>query len=160
MPDTLLLDTINWDLLVDLNGNIAMAQEPYSLAQDVASQCRLFEGELWFDTTQGVPYFPPGGTTPALPPGVTTNILGEYVPQGLLQQIYQENALLVPNVATALILATPISPTDRSVTGQIVITATDGPSFAITLAGELFGNPTIAAVASIQLANLSGYPSG
>ena len=46
-----------WDLCVDVSGNIALASPPYSLAQDVACAVRLFLGELWYDYTQGVPYF-------------------------------------------------------------------------------------------------------
>lgn len=34
MASTLLLDTLAWDLAVDAAGNIAVATEPYSLAQD------------------------------------------------------------------------------------------------------------------------------
>jgi hypothetical protein len=30
---TLLLDTVAWDLVLDVNGNIAVADEPYALAQ-------------------------------------------------------------------------------------------------------------------------------
>ena len=37
MASTLLLDTELWDLVLDANGNIALASEPYSLAQDAAS---------------------------------------------------------------------------------------------------------------------------
>jgi hypothetical protein len=54
---TLLLDTATWDLVLDVKGNIAIASEPYSLAQDAASAIKTFLGEVWYDTTQGVPYF-------------------------------------------------------------------------------------------------------
>jgi hypothetical protein len=54
---TLLLDRSLWDLTLDINGNIAMASEPYAIAQDVASACRTFLGECYYDTSQGVPYF-------------------------------------------------------------------------------------------------------
>ena len=54
---TLLLDRTQWDLVQDANGNIALATEPYARAQDVASACRLFRGELWYDTAAGIPYF-------------------------------------------------------------------------------------------------------
>jgi len=55
--NTLLLDQTAWDLVIDSNGNIAMASPPYSLAQDVASAIKLFQGELWYDTSKGIPYF-------------------------------------------------------------------------------------------------------
>ena len=49
--------TPKWDLCVDNSGNIALATEPYALAQDVASAIKLFKGELWYDAQKGVPYF-------------------------------------------------------------------------------------------------------
>lgn len=54
---TLLLDRTPWDLALDSAGNIALASEPYSQVQDVASACRLFEGELYYDTSKGAPFF-------------------------------------------------------------------------------------------------------
>jgi hypothetical protein len=156
MPNTLLLDNINWDLLVDLNGNIAMAQEPYSLAQDVASQARLFAGELWFDTVQGIPYLP--GETFAnisAPPGVASNVLGQYPSLALWQQYYKEAAFLVQNVSSAQMFFAALA-SDRSLGGQLVITASDGPTLAVSLAGDLFGNPQIGAVSNVNLTNLSG----
>jgi len=53
---TLLLDLSSWDLVLDASGNIAVASPPYSTNQDVASACRTFLGECWYDRTQGVPY--------------------------------------------------------------------------------------------------------
>ena len=35
--NTLFLNPATWDLMVDAEGNIAMAEAPYSTAQDVAS---------------------------------------------------------------------------------------------------------------------------
>ena len=54
---TLLLDVESWDVILDAASNIAIASEPYAVAQDVASAIKLFAGELWYDTTKGVPYF-------------------------------------------------------------------------------------------------------
>ena len=45
--NTLYLDPQSWDLVLDAAGNIAMAKDPYAKAQDVASACRLFSGELY-----------------------------------------------------------------------------------------------------------------
>ena len=42
--NTLLLDTLRWDLCLDVHGNIAVASDPYSVAQDVASAIRTFSG--------------------------------------------------------------------------------------------------------------------
>ena len=68
---SLLLDTVAWDLCVDANGNIAVASAPYADAQDAACAIRLFKGDLWSDTTQGVPYW--------------TQILGQWPPVSLLK---------------------------------------------------------------------------
>ena len=55
--NTILLDPQTWDLLLDSAGNIAVAGNPYSIAQDVASAIKLFSGEAYYDTSKGVPYF-------------------------------------------------------------------------------------------------------
>ncbi len=54
---TILLDPNGWDFLLDSSGDIAVADNPYAIAQDVASACKLFLGELYYDTSKGVPYF-------------------------------------------------------------------------------------------------------
>jgi hypothetical protein len=53
---TLLLNPSTWDLLLDSNGNIAVATNPYSISQDVASAIKVFLGELYYDNTKGLPY--------------------------------------------------------------------------------------------------------
>jgi hypothetical protein len=44
--NTLLLDVSSWDLCLDAAGNIAMASNPYSIAQDAASAIRTFAGDF------------------------------------------------------------------------------------------------------------------
>ena len=84
---TLLLDVSAWDLVLDSNGNIALASPPYAVAQDVASAIRTFQGELWYDTTQGIPYW--------------TKILGKLPPASLLIELINQAALSVADVVTA-----------------------------------------------------------
>ena len=55
--DTLYLNPDSWDLELTTDGDIAIAKAPYSTAQSVANAIRLFEGELYYDTEKGVPYF-------------------------------------------------------------------------------------------------------
>lgn len=55
--DSLYLDPNTWDLTLTADGDIAIAKAPYSTAQSVANAIRLFEGELYYDTSKGVPYF-------------------------------------------------------------------------------------------------------
>jgi len=115
MAATLLLDTVTWDLVVDSSGNIAMATEPYSLAQDAASACRLFQGELWYDTTQGVPYF--------------QAILGQMPPLAYLKARYVAAAQTVPDVLSVNVYIAAIT-ANRVVSGQIQITGPKGTSVA------------------------------
>jgi hypothetical protein len=115
MYNTLLLDTDQWDLVLDAAGNIAMASPPYSLAQDVASAVRTFLGEVYYDTTQGIPY-------PA-------NILGKLPPAALLTQYISNEALTVPGVVTAQCVITSFDA--RGVSGQIIFTDESGEETTI-----------------------------
>ena len=56
MKTLFLLPSTN-DLCLDVFGNIAVASDPYSLAQDVASAIKTFLGDCFFDTTIGIPYW-------------------------------------------------------------------------------------------------------
>ena len=55
--DTLYLNPESWDLELTMDGDIAVAKAPYATAQSVANAIRLFDGELYYDTQKGVPYF-------------------------------------------------------------------------------------------------------
>lgn len=107
MATTLLLDRTNWDLCLDAAGNMALASEPYSLEQDVASECRVFEGECYYDTSRGIPYL--------------TSILGRPVPVQVLKEKLAQAARRVPGVRTATAYLTDISV--RSISGQIQFNA-------------------------------------
>jgi len=111
---TLLLDLTNWDLVVDANDNIAVASNPYSLAQDAASAIRLFAGELWYDTSKGIPYF--------------TDILGKLPPLSLLKQRLITAALTVPEVTAARVFITSIE--GRTLHGQVQTTDVTGTTSA------------------------------
>lgn len=108
--NTLLLDRTVWDLCKDASGNIAVASDPYSQAQDVASAVRLFLGECWYDTAQGVPYF--------------SQILGQLPPLTLMKAQFVTAALTVPGVVAAVCFITNI--VGRKVSGQIQVTDTAG----------------------------------
>lgn len=54
---TLYLDPQTWDLRVDDNGNLAVVDGPYAIAQNVANAIRLFLGEAWFDKDQGIAHY-------------------------------------------------------------------------------------------------------
>jgi len=114
--NTLLLDRSLWDLVLDANGDMAMASDPYAIAQDVASACRLFLGELWYDNRQGVPYF--------------QQILGQRPPLSTIKAAIERAALTVPEVVSARCLVASF--TDRTVTGQVQVIDTTGASHNIT----------------------------
>lgn len=116
MAATFLLDRETWDLCLDTTGNIAVATEPYSTAQDVASQCRMFEGEYWFDISLGIPYF--------------DQILGGAQPIQALKSALAAAAERVDLVNSAQAYLSTIS--NRQVTGQIQF-RTDAGVQAVTL---------------------------
>lgn len=110
--NTLLLDQAAWDLCIDSAGNIAMASPPYALAQDVASACRLFAAELWYDTTAGIPYW--------------QQILGYLPPISLLKQLIVNAALTVPGVVRAQCVISAFNTNTREMSGQVQFIDEDG----------------------------------
>lgn len=110
MATTLLLDRTVWDLCLDAKGNIALASEPYSQAQDAASAVKLFAGELWYDTTKGIPYF--------------GQILGRPPPVQFMKAQFVAAALSVPGVVAAVCYLSSI--TGRQISGQLVLTNRTG----------------------------------
>jgi hypothetical protein len=117
--DTLKLDPNTWDLMLDANGNIAVATGKEAIAQDVASQGRLFLGELWYDTTQGLPYF--------------EAVLGHAPPRAFVNAKYQEAGLLVPNTTKIVPNLTFPIPRTRILGGTLTITDDLGNTFSVTL---------------------------
>jgi hypothetical protein len=105
MAATLLLDRPSWDLCLTAALDMAVATEPYAQVQDVASECRVFEGECYYDTTRGIPY--------------PKTILGQDRPVATLKQSLADAALLVPGVTTATVYLNDIQ--DRTITGQVQI---------------------------------------
>ena len=123
MASTLLLDRTLWDLCLTTEGNIAVASEPYAIAQDVASAVRLFDAELWYDTAKGVPYF--------------SEILGHQPPLSLMKAEFVKAALTVPLVASVKVFVSNTA--EREVTGQIQITDTSNQTVVVT--GNLLNSP-------------------
>jgi hypothetical protein len=101
--NTLLLDRTAWDLVLDSAGNIAMAEPPYALAQDVASAVKLFIRELWYDETKGIPYF--------------EDVLGKLPPPSLIVSYIERAALTVPGVVSARCIISSFN--SRTVSGEI-----------------------------------------
>lgn len=115
---TWLLDWETGDSCLDANGNIAVASAPYAIAQDVATQCSTFSGECWYDSTLGVPWW--------------QQILGKRPPASLIASLFEAQALLVPDVETATVTIGGLN-AKRGAIGQMLITDTDGITFALPL---------------------------
>lgn len=109
--NTLLLNRDNWDLCLDTAGNIALATDPYSQVQDVASSIRLFRGELWYDTAQGIPYF--------------EQILGQAPPIEFMRDQFERRALTVPGVVSATAYLT-FDAQARVIGGQVQFRTSNG----------------------------------
>jgi len=107
---TIFLNPNTWDLEKTSGGNIALATDPYSKAQDASSAVRLFQGELYYDVTIGVPYF--------------QQILGKAPPLNYMRQMFINAAMRVPGVVLAAAFISSI--TDRKVNGQVQVTDQTG----------------------------------
>lgn len=117
--DTILLDTVTWDYVVDAAGNWAVAAEPYALAQDVSSAIRLFAGELWYDDSQGIQYF--------------QTILGKSPPLEVFQEYMIQAALTVPGVVSATCVVTSFDLATRDLQGQVQFTDVNGNTGSVAL---------------------------
>lgn len=123
LTQSLLLDQATWGLTTDINGNIAVASTPYSQAQDVACACRLFLGELYYDTTQGVPYF--------------QGILGQLPPLAYVKRQLQLAALSVPGIASATVFISSFS--NRALAGQVIVTLITGQRGVVVIGPDAAG---------------------
>jgi hypothetical protein len=114
--NTLLLSLDQWDLVVDASHNLAVASDPYSVAQDVASSVRTFSGECWYNTARGLPYF--------------AQILGQSPPLAFVKSQIASNAALVPGCNGPVVFIGGIK--NRALTGQVQFTDSNGTAQATT----------------------------
>lgn len=115
---TMQLDTSTWDLMLDGSGDLAIANDGYATAQDVASACLVFSGECYYDTTLGIPW--------------KTEVLGKQPSPGFIQQKMQEEAMKLPIVDKAL-ASVFFDRATRSTRGTIRITDINGSNSQVTL---------------------------
>jgi hypothetical protein len=111
---TIYLSPQTWDLCVDASGNIAMASDPYATAQDVASACSIWQGELWYDTQAGIPYL---------------SVLGQPVSLSYIKGQLVAAALTVDGVASAQVFISLIQ--NRKLTGQVQVTLESGETLTV-----------------------------
>lgn len=114
--DTLLLDIDLWDLVLDASGNLAVATDVYSVAQDVASACRTFLGEVYYNTTDGVPYF--------------QSILGQVPSASFIKSQLVTAASSVPGCNGPVVFLTGLA--GRALTGQVQFTDSNGTTQVAT----------------------------
>jgi hypothetical protein len=114
---TLYLDPGSWDLLADAAGNIALATPPYALAQDVASVCRTFSGEVYYDDTLGILYL--------------QKILGKTPALNVLQGALAAAALTVPTVETASCVISSF--VNRKAVGQVQFEDSNGTTASVAI---------------------------
>ena len=107
---TLPLDTSSWDLRLDSNGNLTLADPDYSIAQDVASAIRTFQGECWYGVTLGLPYF--------------QSLLGKLPPRSYITNLLEQAALTVAGVVSVTVVSLGLN-TNRQLTGSVIVVSTD-----------------------------------
>ena len=95
----------DWDLSVDSQNNISMIAGPGAVAQNVASACRTFQGEVYYDTDLGIPY--------------RVKVFGVSAQPSLLSSFFESTAKNVSDVTDVKVNIALNS--DREVTGSILL---------------------------------------
>ena len=115
---TFQLNPATWDLMA-VNGRIAIATGPNALAQDVASAISTFLGELYYDTTQGIPWL--------------REVFGQDFSPSLISALLVQATLTVPGVVSSpapkvanLVIV------NRKVTGTVNFTDVNGEALGVT----------------------------
>jgi hypothetical protein len=114
--NTLKLNPATWDLMLDSQGNLAVATGGAALAQDVASAISTFLGEVFYDTTVGVPW--------------QSEVFGQQFSASLVGALLAQAALTVPGVVSAH--ATGLVISGGAVTGTLEFTDATGAAAGVT----------------------------
>lgn len=115
---TLFLLPSTWDLTLDVQGNIATATSTYQRAQDIASACRVFIKDMYYQQNEGIPYL--------------ESIMGRNsYPIGLYQSELHRAAMSVDGVVSANIKLNQLS--DRNLTGMIEFTDIENNTAMVSL---------------------------
>ena len=115
---TLFLLPSTWDLTLDVQGNIATATSTSQRAQDIASACRVFIKDMYYQQNEGIPYL--------------ESIMGRNsYPIGLYQSELHRAAMSVEGVVSANIKLNQLS--DRNLTGMIEFTDIENNTATVSL---------------------------
>ena len=107
---TLFLTPEKWDLTLDSGGGIAVTQDAYAIAQNVANAIRLFTNDAYYDSDKGIPHFVIElKTRPAL---------------SILRSRCKEAAEKVPGVKNAEVIDLKLN--NRVLSGDIRLILNDG----------------------------------
>ena len=104
-----------WDFALDINGDLAMASDPYSLAQDAASAILCFQGECWYNTELGNPY--------------NDTVFGKLPNLQLIKSYFVSAAMTVPGVVAAQVFISGFD--NRKISGQVQVTTASGGFAAV-----------------------------
>lgn len=100
-----------WDIYLDAAGNLSLMDNDSSIAQDVASAVRTFDGECWYNNTLGMPYF--------------QSIFGKSPPNSFVVSNIETQAFTVTGVNSVNVVGVGLK--DRNITGVIVLNAPNNP---------------------------------
>ena len=112
----LMLEVSKWDLIPTQGGDIAVCTAPYAIAQAVANEIKLFQGEAYYAPDQGIPYDPA--------------ILGKPSSLSYVGELMQEAALGVDGVVSA---NPNIYLDGRTLRGAILVTDDSGIDLAVSV---------------------------
>jgi vacuolar-type H+-ATPase catalytic subunit A/Vma1 len=121
--NTLALQTSDWDLYANASGNIALLSDSSAIAQDVASAISTFLGEVYYDTTLGIPYL--------------SEIFGQSYSSSLISSLLQTTALTVPGVVSVQISNLSFEYASRALSADVMIIDTTGAATGITFSQVL-----------------------
>lgn len=115
--DSLWIDSENNDLAIDVQGNLRVATDGFALALAAACAIRTFQGEVYYDSTQGLPYF--------------QSILGKNPPLEFVRARLASAALGAdPDIVASQVYFSSL--TNRNLSGQVQTTDSTGKVAALT----------------------------
>jgi hypothetical protein len=114
--DTLAL-SLDWDLVIDSNRNMALARNGQAISQDVASALKTFQGEVFYDETLGIPYY--------------ASILAQRYRPGLMNSFFAKEALKVPEVLSSSARVENFDRITRRYSGKVLVTTNAGVNLEV-----------------------------